>query len=265
MSYGIIRVQKFKASGVRGIQSHDLREREPRTNPDIDPTRKTDNYYLVECPVFNQAIRERLESLENKKAIRKDAVVMCQFLVTSDNDFFQSMHLEKQRKFFQQSLDFIRDRYGQGNIISATVHMDEKTPHMHVNITPIREGRLTAKDIFNRTELSQLHTEFHQKVGKIWGLKRGESREKKRKHLETEAFKHKTVIESMAKELEQLKAEKNQAIKDMENAQGLRDGTQKALQDARERALAKAKEEEQRRELEREKQPSRSHGPRMRM
>lgn len=192
MSYGIIRIQKFKKDDVRGIQSHDNRERKSLSNPDIDPAKSDLNFSLIECQNqnFSDAIRKNLEGLNSTKAIRKDAVVMVQCLVTSDHDFFKKIpEPDKQRKFFEQSLAFIADRYGRQNIISATVHLDEKTPHMHVNLTPIRGGKLSAKSIFDRNELRNLHTDFHRSVGKAWGLERGESREEKRRHLDTEAFK----------------------------------------------------------------------------
>jgi hypothetical protein len=197
MSYGIIRIQKFKTQSVRGIQSHDQRERESRSNPDISKDKTPENYKLQDCADYKQAIQGRLKTLESDKAVRKDAVVMAQVLVTSDSAFFQGMTLEKQREFFQQSLDFVAGRYGKENMLSATVHMDEKTPHMHVNLTPIRDRHLTAKEIFNREEFSKLHTDFHAVVGKKWGLERGESREEKRKHLDTEAFKLQTRKEQI--------------------------------------------------------------------
>lgn len=199
MSYGIIRIQKFKASAVRGIEIHDSREKPSRTNPDIDRTRSNLNYDLVECSDFKEGIQERLDTLESKRAVRKDAVVMVQCLVTSDHDFFKDMPAARQREFFEQSLAFITDRYGKENILSATVHMDEKTPHMHVNFTPIRDRRLTAKTIFDRNELRGLQTDFHASVGQSWGLNRGESREEKRKHLKTEDFK----LDCRRQELEQ--------------------------------------------------------------
>lgn len=202
MSYGIIRIQKFKAMAVRGIQSHDLRERESRSNPDIDHERSKQNYALVECRDLNSAIKERLDTLESTKAVRKDAVVMAQCLVTSDHDFFKGLTPDRQRKFFEQSLAFVASRYGQENILSATVHLDEKTPHMHINLTPLRDGRLTAKEIFNRQEFCVLHTDFHKTVGREWGLERGETREDKRKHLDTEAYKLATRKAKLAKEVE---------------------------------------------------------------
>lgn len=204
MSYGIIRVQKFKAQGVRGIQSHDHRERESRTNPDIDKEKTPLNYSLQPCENYNQAVQNRLKSLESNKAVRKDAVVMCQLLVTSDSKFFENLTPPKQEAFFKQSLDFIANRYGKKNILSATVHMDEKTPHMHVNMTPVKGSRLTAKTLFDRNELRDLHTDFHRSVGQFWGLQRGESREDRRRHLDTEAFKLQMRKEQLQKQYKAL-------------------------------------------------------------
>lgn len=204
MSYAIVRVQKFKATAVKGIQIHNHREKDSRTNPDIDKSRTKENYALVECPDFRKAIAERFETLQTNRAVRKDAVVMAQILVTSGPEFFQDMPKDEQQKFFQNSLDFLADRYGKENILSAVVHMDERTPHMHVDLTPIRDGRLTAKTIFTRGELGQLQTDFVREVGQAWGLRRGESREEKRRHLSTEEYKihaRREELERQAKEL----------------------------------------------------------------
>ena len=204
MSYGIIRVQKFKATAVKAIQFHNRREKDSRTNPDIDKDRTSQNVTLIDCPDYRAAIADRLSTLKTSRAVRKDAVVMAQILVTSGPEFFEGMNPEKQQEFFQQSLAFIANRYGQENILSAVIHLDEKTPHMHVDLTPIREGRLTAKTIFTRAEFSKLHTDFASDVGKKWGLKRGESREEKQRHLSTEEYKLKARREMLEQEREHL-------------------------------------------------------------
>jgi len=207
MSFGIVRIQKFKASDVRGIQSHDRRERDSRSNPDIDKSLSHKNYSLVESDIpLNQAVQNRLDSLESTRAVRKDAVTMCQILVTSDSKFFEGLTPEKEKQFFQQSLEFLAERYGKENIVSATVHKDEKTPHMHVNLTPIRDGRLTAKDIFKRQEFTALHTDFHKAVGQKWGLDRGETREEKKKHLDTQEFKLQTKKEQLQERMEEMRS-----------------------------------------------------------
>ena len=212
MSYGIIRVQKFKASAVSAIQFHNLREKESRTNPDIDKTRSGENIALTRCSDFRRAVRERLETLKSSRAVRKDAVVMVEVLVTSGPEFFQNMPKDKQREYFRQSLNFIADRYGKENILSAVVHMDERTPHMHVDLTPIRDGRLSAKAIFTRSELGQLQTDFHTAVGKKWNLQRGESREEKRHHLSTEEYKLRARREDLEKAALELRPERLKVI-----------------------------------------------------
>jgi len=204
MSFGIVRVQKFKAADVKGIQSHDRRERDSRSNPDIDKAKSAENYSLVSSDNLSTAIQGRIDSLEMTKAVRKDAVVMAQLLVTSDHDFFKNLTPEKEKAFFQQSLKFIEDRYGKENVLSATVHKDEKTPHMHVNLTPIKGQRLSAKALFDRNELKSLHTDFNRSVGQSWGLQRGESREEKRKHLDTEAFKLQTKKDQLKERMEEM-------------------------------------------------------------
>ena len=250
MSYGIIRVQKFKAYDVRGIQSHDRREREPKTNPDIDKERSSLNYALVESENFKADVQKRLTTLKSKKAVRKDAVVMCQFLVTSDHEFFQELPPEKQKAFFQDALNFISEHYGKENILAATVHMDEKTPHMHVNITPIRDGRLTAKEIFNRAELIDLQNTFHQDVGQKWGLERGQSREEKRKHQDVAEFKRSTA----EAELEKVKAELEKAKKELKAFQGIPERTAQMLAQAQAWSVEKARQAKEKIELERQAQ-----------
>lgn len=202
MSYGIIRVQKFQAPAVKPIQFHNYREKESRTNPDIDKTKTSQNIVLVECSDYRKAIAERLSKLETSRAVRKDAVVMAQVLVTSGPEFFKNMSLELQKEFFCRSLDFISNRYGKENILSAVIHMDERTPHMHVDLTPIKNGRLTAKTIFTRSELSNLQTDFANDVGYEYGLKRGENRKEKRYHLSTEEYKLKAKEKELIKNTE---------------------------------------------------------------
>ncbi|PFZ67024.1 MobV family relaxase, partial [Bacillus pseudomycoides] len=126
------------------------------------------------------------------RAIRKDAVVMCEFVVTSDRDFFERLSEEdpdSQKDFFEEAYNFLKERYGEQNIVHAVVHLDEKTPHMHVGMVPItEEKKLSAKQIFNRKELVSLQDDFHtHMVEKGFDLERGVSSDKK--HIETARFK----------------------------------------------------------------------------
>lgn len=206
MSYGIVRVQKFSSGSVKGIEIHDRREKEgvSHTNKDIDWSRTDQNYDLhpAHNTSFQKAVKHRIHQLNLSKAVRKDAVVMAQVLVTSDHEFFEWMTPQEIQKFFSDSYHFLADRYGVENIVSATVHLDERTPHMHFNFVPVtKDGRLSAKDILTRKSLIEQQTAFFEQVGTKYGLHRG-IQGSKEKHLDTAEYKRVKALES-ARNVEQ--------------------------------------------------------------
>src|SRR5699024_4687085 len=73
---------------------------------------------------------------------RKDAVLVNELLVTSDRDFFEQLDPGEQKRFFEESYKLFSERYGKQNIAYATVHNDEQTPHMHLGVVPMRDGKL---------------------------------------------------------------------------------------------------------------------------
>ena len=78
MGCGIVRIQKFSANTVGGIRIHDkrLKQGTSHSNPDIDWSRTKLNYNLAPDQNYHKAIKQRISSLNLKKAVRKDAVVM---------------------------------------------------------------------------------------------------------------------------------------------------------------------------------------------
>lgn len=210
MSFAVVHMQKFSRGSVRGIQSHNQREKLPATNPDVDMSKSGENYDLINAGNINyhRQITERIEQLRKpgQKAVRKDAVVLCNFIVSSDHEFFEKLSPEQTRKFFQESLEFFRKRYGADKIINATIHLDEYTPHMHLGFVPITEdGRLSAKDIFTKKELRELQTDFVREVGQHWNLERGKEGSDKT-HLTEQQYKAKMAKEQA--ELARQEAEK---------------------------------------------------------
>ena len=196
VGYAVVHMMKIKSGAVGGIQSHNNREHEPKTNPDVDMSRSEDNYDLVPCSSYKKSIKEKLSNLvESSRAIRKDAVVVCNFIVTSDNATMEALGVDRQRKFFEDSVRWFSDRYGADRILNATVHMDETTPHLHVGVVPItQDGRLSAKAIFTKTEMKAIQTEFARDVGEKYGLERGVEGSE-RTHLSEARFKEKKALE----------------------------------------------------------------------
>lgn len=196
VGYAVVHMMKIKSGAVGGIQSHNNREHEPKTNPDVDMSRSEDNYDLIPCDNYKRSIKEKLSNLvESSRAVRKDAVVVCNFIVTSDNETMDALGADRQREFFQDSVKWFSDRYGADRVLNATVHMDETTPHLHIGVMPItQDGRLSAKAIFTKTEMKAIQTEFARDVGEKYGLERGiEGSE--RTHLSEARFKEQKALE----------------------------------------------------------------------
>ncbi len=195
MSLLVLHMDKFKKDAIRGIQSHNRRERESHSNPDIDYSRSVGNYDLHESASdsYAQAIQNRIDDLLMVKAVRKDAVHLCGLIVSSDKSFFTRMGKEETRRFFEEAAAYLTDFVGKENVISAMIHMDEKTPHMHflhVPVTP--DGRLSANSIYTRTSLKKLQTKlpiYLQSRG--FEIQRGVEQKpgSAKKHLDTREFK----------------------------------------------------------------------------
>lgn len=196
VGYAVVHMMKIKAGAVGGIQSHNNREHEPKTNPDVDMNRSEDNYDLIPCDNYKRSIKEKLSNLvESSRAVRKDAVVVCNFIVTSDNETMDALGADRQREFFQDSVKWFSDRYGADRVLNATVHMDETTPHLHIGVMPItQDGRLSAKAIFTKTEMKAIQTEFARDVGEKYGLERGVEGSE-RTHLSEARFKEQKALE----------------------------------------------------------------------
>lgn len=213
VSYAVVRMQKMKAHDLKGIQSHNQRERESRTNSDIDKERSHLNYDLVnERSIdYNKRVKEIIEPQKTTtRKIRKDAVLVNELLVTSDREFFDKLSPDETRKFFKDSLTFFQERYGKQNIAYAVVHMDEKTPHLHLGVVPMRDGRLQSKNVFNRDELFAIQDEFPKHMRSLgFELERGE-KGSDREHIETNKFKKQTLekeIKLLEKNLQEKKNE----------------------------------------------------------
>lgn len=164
------------------------------SNPQIDCERTKDNYrtFARYC-TYTEFINKRIEELNLSTKPRKDAVLMASFVIGSDGEFFKGLMQAEQERFFYKCTRYFAEKYGKENIISAVVHNDETTPHLHLNLIPIRNGRLRCKDLFNHAELTKLQTDFHEAVGKHWGLERRREGSPK-KHLSTAEYKAKKII-----------------------------------------------------------------------
>lgn len=196
VSFAVVHMQKIKAPALKGMQIHHQREKESRTNPDIDEERTSENYDLIndENIDFNKRVKEIIESQKvGTRKIRKDAVLVNELLITSDEKFFKNLSPNECDRFFEESYKLFLERYGKQNIVYARVHLDEKTPHLHLGVVPMRDGRLQGKNVFNRKELQWIQDSFPKHMqGLGFEIKRGE-KGSDREHIEMARFKKQTL------------------------------------------------------------------------
>lgn len=207
-------MEKYHKTDIAPVEQENERdETYQASNPQIDFTRTRNNYNIIKRQrSYTQFINDKIEALDLLTKVRKDAVLMCSFVVGSDREFFSRLSSGEQQQFFVDCTRFFAERYGEENIISAVVHIDETTPHLHLNLIPIADGRLCAKTLFDRKELQNLQTDFHSVVGKKWNLQRGKEGSTA-KHLDTAAYKLKKMSEAADQaELRADEAEKKKLI-----------------------------------------------------
>jgi hypothetical protein len=202
--------EKYTKGAISKIERHNERQNEHYGNPDIDKERSHLNYRLMECKEKNYfaAIMKLVDARNNPtgKKLRKDAVVLTEFIISSGNDFFETLSPERQKEYFRVSLEYLENLFGKKNTIYAVVHNDEHTPHMHFGFVPMTEdNRVCAKAVINRNILRQIQDELPKHLQKAgFDIERGE--------VNSEAV-HRTVKQYKA-DMEKEKAELSTVIKE---------------------------------------------------
>ena len=208
MSYVVARMTKYKSGNLGGAYRHNERIFKQHSNKDIDIERSHLNYELTDrdrsLSYENQIKNYIDENKISKRAIRKDAVLCDEWIITSDKDFFAKLTPEETKQFFETSKNYFAENYGLENIAYASVHLDENTPHMHMGIVPMRQGKLSSKAIFNREELKKIQDELPKYLSQYgFHLQRGEL-DSTKKHLSTQEYKEKQeVLQKVEKQIDE--------------------------------------------------------------
>ena len=178
MAYAIYRTAKLGSFGeIGGSLSHTYRT---RNTPNADENKAHLNEHSLQT--YNSCFEAIKNSIPEKR--RKNAVLCIEHLITASPDW-SGWNTEKEKEFFDKSLEFVKQKYGSENVIAHSIHRDETTPHLIVYVTPIDEkGGLNAKKwLGGRAKLSQTQTDFANAV-KHFGIERG---------LENSKARHKTI------------------------------------------------------------------------
>ena len=141
MSYMVARMQKMKAGNLGGAYKHNERVFETHSNKDIDPSRSHLNYELTDrdrSVSYERQIKDYVnENKISNRAIRKDAVLCDEWIITSDKSFFEKLSEEETREFLRP-LKIILRKIMVRTISLMQAYIDESTPHMHMGVVPFK-------------------------------------------------------------------------------------------------------------------------------
>jgi len=157
MAFAIMRAKKLNSMGsVAASLQHCYRDRD---TPNADQARTADNEHHA-AQSTDEAMGKLRELLPDKR--RKDAVLAVEYVMTASPEWWETATQAQQTDFFEQSKKWLAEKYGAENIVTASIHRDETSPHLSAFVVPITaDGRLSAKDyIGNRQKMTADQTSF---------------------------------------------------------------------------------------------------------
>ena len=140
MSYAIIRNTKYKRENLKGIFRHNERRNKNYSNENIDKEKSYLNYSLKSPQYSYEKEFDRIKEKYNLKGqIKTVSNIACEYIITSDHDYFETIGEDETKRYFETAYNFVAEYkdLGEQYIMSAKVHMDEETPHMHLVFIPV--------------------------------------------------------------------------------------------------------------------------------
>lgn len=219
MSYAIIRNANYKKGNLAGLYKHNERKNTNYSNKDINKNNSIKNYSIKQCnTTYANAIKILQQENNLQGRIIKTTNVACEFIITSDKEFFERIGEEETKRYFQTAYNFVASYkdLGEKYILSAKVHMDESTPHLHLIFIPVvhkkdKSGKQIDKIACSeywkgKDSYRQLQDDFYKYIVEHgFNLERGKSREIE--HLSIEKLKQVTNYENIKYELTKEKIE----------------------------------------------------------
>ena len=215
MSYAIIRNANYKKENLAGLYKHNERKNTNYSNKEINKNNSIKNYSIKQCTTtYLKAIYELIEKNNLKCRITSYTNLACEFIITSDKEFFERIGEEETKRYFQVAYNFVAGykNLGEQYILSAKVHLDESTPHLHIVFMPIIHTRDKSGNKIDKLACSeywkgkdsykQLQDNFYKYItNNVFDLERGKEREIE--HLTTEKLKQITNYDNIKYEMEQ--------------------------------------------------------------
>ena len=222
MSYAIIRNTKYKRENLKGIFRHNERRNKNYSNENIDKEKSYLNYSLKSPQYSYEKEFDRIKEKYNLKGqIKTVSNIACEYIITSDHDYFERIGEEETKRFFETAYKFVSEYkdLGEQYIMSAKVHMDEQTPHMHLVFLPVvhttnKKGisidKLACSEFWKaKDSYRQLQDAFYKyMVENGFNLQRGLPKEETgREHYSVEEYKKITNFKQTKEILNNIKLE----------------------------------------------------------
>ena len=222
MSYAIIRNTKYKRENLKGIYRHDERRNKNYSNANIDKEKSYLNYSIKSPQYSYEKEFEQIRKQYNLKGqIKVVSNIACEYIITSDKEFFKTIGEEETKRYFETAYKFVSEykNLGEQYILSAKVHMDEETPHMHLIFLPVvhtkdKEGndidKLACSEFWKaKDSYRQLQNDFYNyMVSNNFELERGLPKEDTgREHIDLKEYKEITNFDKTKEKLQNIKLE----------------------------------------------------------
>ena len=219
MSYAIIRNTKYKRENLKGIYRHNERRNKNYSNKNINSKLSHLNYSLKDCKHSYEKEFDFIKEKYNLKGqIKTVSNIACEYIITSDKEYFNSIGIDETKRYFETAYRFVCQykNLGEQYILSAKVHMDEETPHMHLVFIPVIHTKNKKGNSIDKIACSEFWKEkdsyrqlqdafYNYMVANNFELERGNPSE--RVHLSVKDYKKITNFEESKTVLKDIKME----------------------------------------------------------
>ncbi len=222
MSFAIIRNTKYKRENLKGIYRHNERRNKNYSNDNIDKEKSYLNYSLKSPKYrYDKEFDIMKEKYDLKGQIKTVSNIACAYIITSDKQFFEEIGEEETKRYFETAYQFVAEykNLGEQYIMSAKVHMDEETPHMHLIFLPVvhtqdKKGndidKLACSEFWKEKDsYRRLQDAFYQYMtSHNFKLERGVPKEETgREHIDIKEYKEITNFDKTKEKLQNMKLE----------------------------------------------------------
>ena len=219
MSYAIIRNEKYKRENLKGIYCHNERRNKNYSNKNIDKSKSHLNYSIKEPTYSYEKEFDKIREKYNLKGqVKTVSNIVCEYIITSDKEFFESIGEKETKRYFETAYKFVCEykNLGEQYILSSKVHLDEETPHLHLVFIPVvhtadKKGnaidKIACSEFWkDKDSYIQLQNAFYSYITENgFDLERGKS--SSREHLSVKDYKEITNYEKSKQTLKDIKIE----------------------------------------------------------